>query len=189
MADEEEQSITWQNFQGRKKRRFEKALDGLASRILLGHHNSNNLDLDIFPIVNTWNKIPFSYTTLSCSGTPSEHSYRNGYGIVNGYKGNPNAILFALSYMNHPLFTDFNSMIETTLFNKADISGSGPHSDYDYRGLYVHRIDVWVPEAIIEANNLEYLDVFWKEFNSELRQFIFYKERKSSWNNEPGVNI
>ena len=147
-------------------------LELAAARVEYGYSSHINLDLDMLPILNTWNQIPFSFTIGCCSGTPSEHSHREGYSPVNGLQGNPHAFLSAHSYMAHPSFGKFKLFLEDYLSDKADIKKSESHGLTGYEGIYLHMIDLWVPEQVIASKDLEHLDRFWKDFNSELRKFV-----------------
>jgi hypothetical protein len=177
--------ITWQEFQERKNRTLKEILERAASRVEFGYPSRYDLDLDMLPIIANWNKIPFSFTIESCSGTPGEHKHREGkYSPVNGREGNPHAYLYAHSYMAHPAFDKFQSFLEQKLSDKADIRKSGPHSLSGYEGIYLHCIKLWVPEQVIASGDFGYLDRFWKEFNSQLRDFVHHEKiygREWNW--------
>jgi len=164
-------TVTWKEFQKRKERNRIDVLDKAALRVERGRPSHIALDLDMLPIINRWDKIPFSYTVSSCSGTPIEHD-RGGYGPVNGQPGGPHAMLYTNSFIAHPRFERFKSFLETYLSGKADTSKSSPHDQEEFMGIYLHVIKVQVPEAVIEAGNLEYLDIFWKDFHTELKRFV-----------------
>jgi hypothetical protein len=101
----------------------------------------------MLPILNEWDKISFSFTISSFSGTPTEHR-REGYSPVNGYQGNPDAWFFAHSYMNHPLFPRFKDLVENTVYGKADLTKSDVYGLEGYEGIYLHVVNVRVLEEV-----------------------------------------
>lgn len=159
MSEGVEKTITWQEFQRRKDRERKEILQRVATRVEDGYSSHYSLDLDMLPIINEWDKVPFSFTISSCSGTPTEHR-REGYSPVNGYGGNPDAWFLAHSYMDHPLFPRFKELVENTVGNKADLSKSHVHGQGGYEGIYLHIVDVRVPEEIKQRGDLKYLDRF-----------------------------
>jgi hypothetical protein len=166
-------TITWEEFQRRKDNERRVVLERAASRIESGWPSHYNLDLDMLPIIYTWSRTPFSFTIESCSGTPSEHEHREGkYSPVNGFQGNPYAYLYAHSYMAHPLFNGFREFLEDYLSDKADIRKSQEHGLEGFEGIYLHIINLWVPEEVQQSADSEYLDRFWKEFHSELKSYV-----------------
>ncbi len=176
-----EKTISWKEFQSRKHEERKEILKLVASRIEEGHDFNYNLDLDIVPLVNTWDDIPFSFTIDSCSGTPKEHGWRKGYGHYAGLETNPNAALTAHSYIAHPLFERFKIFLEESLSEKADLSKSNVHGLEGYEGIYLHSISVWVPEEIKQSGDLKYLDKFWKDFHNNLKEFISDYRYRPDW--------
>lgn len=168
------ETISWQEFQRRKE-----ILEEAAKRVELGCTSHECLDLDMLPILNKWDDIPYSFTISSCSGTPKEHGRKEYHG-VNGLDINPNATLLAHSYIAHPAFAKFKEFLEDYLQGKADLSRSSVHSLKGYERIYLHSIRLWVPEEVKQAGDLEYLDRFWKEFHNELERFVS-KERMYGW--------
>ena len=122
----------------------------------------------MLPIINTWDDLPFSFTTMSCSGTLKEHP-RKKYGPVNGYIGNPHALIFGHSYMAHPTFNRFNNFLEDVLDEKEKLSRSEPFDNEEFKGIYLHIIDIFVPKE--HKKDSEYLVNFWKDFHTELGSF------------------
>jgi len=180
--------MTWNEFVERKDRTRKEVLERAAARVEAGCPSRYNLDLDMLPIISTWDRIPFSFTTQSCSGTPKEHNCKH-YSPVNGLEGNANSILYAHSYMGHPLFEPLRSFLEASIANEADTTKSHAHGLKEYGGLYLHMIEVWVPEEVKASGNLEYLDGFWNRFNRDLKEFV--QEHKASrdwfWNGKETI--
>jgi hypothetical protein len=175
-----EQTINWQEFVTRKHRNLREVLERAAATIESGVGSRYNLDLGMLPTISLWDRLPFSFTTQTCSGMPKEHE-SNKYSSVNGYAGNPNAILYAHSYMKHPLFNKFNGFLEQDIESRADMKKSKVHGLKEYEGLYLHLMEVWVPEEVQKSGDLEYLDRFWKGFNSRLGEFIQINKASAEW--------
>lgn len=172
MTEPSKEPISWEEFQIRKNRSRKEILEAIASRIMFGHPSTHSLDLDLVPILNSWDDLPFSFTIYpSCSGTPKEHG-DDHYPHVNHCKENPSAILMAHSYMPHPLFRSFNDFLGNYLNGKAVLKRSSEHGEKGYEGVYLHVIDIWVPEEVKQRGNLEYLDRFWEDFRKELDGFV-----------------
>jgi len=173
-------TISWQEFQTRKNRARKEILVRAAARVESGYPSHYNLDLDLLPILNTWDNIPFSFPVHSCSGTPKEHG-RKEYRHVNGLQENPNAYFDAHSYMAHPGFGSFKELLESYLSGKADFHKSGLHDLEGYEGIYVNTININVPEEIVKRGDLEYLDRFWKEFNLVLERYVMENKSTRAW--------
>lgn len=174
------QIISWQEFKERKERARKKLLRAAASRVEFGFSSHVDLDLDLLPVLNSWDDIPFSFTFQSCSGTPKEHR-REEYRHFNGLKENPNAYLAAHSYIAHPHFPMFKRFLEEYLIGKADFHKSEIHGLEGYEGIYLHLIDINVPEDVKTSGDLQYLDRFWKEFQSRLDQFVMENKASREW--------
>ena len=184
MDKELEKTITWQEFQERKDQERRKILQRAATRVESGYSSHYSLDLDMLPIINELDKIPFSFTIFSCSGTPKEHRSEE-YSPVNGLKENPDAILYAHSYMVHPLFPKFKDLVERIVEDKADLSKSCAHGGKGYEGIYLHIVNIRVPEEIKQKGDLEYLDRFWKYFKSGIEDFVLREKPHRMWEWEP----
>lgn len=180
MAVTLEKTITWQEFQINKERSRKEILQAAADRVSFGYRSTCNLDLDLLPILNSWDNLPFSYTIYpSCSGTPKEHQ-RDSY-LSSGHKENPNAYLFAHSYISHPLFEGFKDFLESYLKGKAVLTRSCVHDQEGYEWIYLHVIDIWVPEEIKQSKDLEYLDRFWANFKKNLDDFVGQHRGTRAW--------
>jgi hypothetical protein len=166
---EQKKSIRWSEFFRRKaheQKSLEKALKG---RLKDGYNSHINLDLDLYPIISEWNSNPWTFTIpSSCSGTPVEHG-RDSYGPVNGFEGNPHACFTALSYMNHPMFGLFNAWVNSS--SQGAINKSIAHDREGYEGLYVHYLEVNVPQQIIDSKDLVYLEKFWRKLKCGIGDF------------------
>ena len=175
-------TISWQEFQSRKEKARKDILTYTANRLEGIGGRNQSIDLDLVPFLNAWDDITFSFPITSCSGTPKEHSYRKGYGRVNGHMDNPHAIFMAHSYMAHPYFEMFKSHLEEYLEGKAD-NKSQVHSLDGYEGIYLHIVSVRLPKEILKGNDMEFLERFWKDFKENIEDFTNHNHYRSDWIN------
>jgi hypothetical protein len=169
--------MKWEEFQGMKHKELRDVLKRYEKRMKYRRPDLNSLDRDMLPVILAWDDIPFSFTIEGCSGTPGEHKHKNGYSPVGGCKCNPHAYLLALSYMGHPKFNDFRDFLENNLSGKADISESHERDQWGSGGIYLHVINLWVPEKVQQSGDLEYLDRFWEGFETELERYLMGNAR------------
>lgn len=174
-------SISWSEFVARKKGSSKKLQNSLMDRLESGHPSHIALDLDLYPLINSWNSIPFTFTIYGCcSGTPHEHE-REGYGPVNGLKGNPHACFYAHSFEDHPLFKSFNGWVNSALAEFDGITNrSSSHGGEGYNGIYLTCLNINVLQKNI--NDLKYLTNFWSKLKSTVDQFRFTFNSDSTYN-------
>jgi hypothetical protein len=161
--------MKWSQFVRNKcleQSRLEKALKG---RLENGQGTHINLDLDLYSVISEWNSCPWTYTVYgSCSGTPEEHG-----GIfphhVNGLTENPHATLYAHSFIEHPMFPLFRAWVNSASQNA--INKSQGMEREEYRGIYLHALEINIPEEAIRREDPDYLTKFWAELKSGISQF------------------
>ena len=168
-----EDRVTWQEFQDRKLNSLQEILERTESRIREGKPSDYNIDLDLLPILNAWNSIPFNYTFCSASGTMKEHRTHE---CRNGLGGEPHGFIWAHSFQNHPDFEKFNKLI--LRLEWFDSSSSKPDENYNLgskyetknKGLYRYALKIWVPQEEINKSDF-YLNKNWKDLKNKLIRF------------------
>lgn len=166
---ERSSAVTWEEFQKTKRRNLEQLEKTVAlTKELRGHW----FDLDIEDAVRAWNRIPFTRTGQSCSGTPNDHGPKDKWGtrFRNYQRVPPNGWLSANSYAADPRFEAFDKelrQIEGISFRADEL-----RDDEGYAGLHLHIIEFWVPEDLVRENkDLLYLNRCWDRVEDFAKEF------------------
>lgn len=174
MSSDNSTKVSLELFNSRKEKELQGILDRTNSRLKEDHHSDYNIDLDILPVLNAWNKILFTYTMNSASGTMKEHGTHE---CRNGVLGEPHGFIHAYSFQKHPLFEKFRQGLSELSGFDTSLSKPGENEYYfeictsQDKGLYVHLLRIWAPKKDINKDD-SYLITHWKKLELYLNNFM-----------------